>query len=71
MPPPSGTIVNKIPEGMTGDDGDMQMRRAFLAFKAAGIRCALDESEQPTFTFTWDHVDYVYGPDQQVRAVTE
>jgi hypothetical protein len=58
-----------IPEEMPGDDGDLQMRRAFLAFKAAGIPCHLDESEQPSFTFTWDEIDYVYGPDQQVRPV--
>jgi hypothetical protein len=56
-----------LPAEMPGDDGDLQMRRALLAFQAAGISCRLDEQGPPALTFTWDQMDYVYGPDQQVR----
>jgi hypothetical protein len=57
---------NVIPDEMAGDDADMQMRRAFLAFAAAGIPCQLKEEGAPSLDFTWDGVAYVYDADQQV-----
>jgi len=57
-----------IPEKIAGDDADMQIRRAYLAFQAGGIPCHLvEEGGAPSLDFTWDGVTYVYGSDQQVR----
>ena len=56
-----------IPDNMPGDDGDMQMRRAFLAFQAAGISCQLHEEKQPELDFSWEGITYIYNSDQ-VRA---
>jgi hypothetical protein len=71
LPKPAARATDAIPEEMPGDDGDLQMRRAFLAFKAAGIRCHLDESGPPSLAFTWGDTDYAYGSDQQVRVVAQ
>ena len=71
MPKPAGQAADAIPEEMPGDDGDLQMRRAFLAFKAAGLRCHLDESGPPSLAFTWGGTDYAYGSDQQVHVIEQ
>jgi hypothetical protein len=62
-----GIPASAIPQEMEGDDGDMQMRRAYVAFKKVGIPSQLDESGPPSLKFTWGGVAYVYGSDQQVR----
>lgn len=62
-----GAPASAIPQSMEGDDGDMQIRRAYVAFQAAGIACQLEEEGLPSLRFTWDRVSYVYGPDQRVR----
>ncbi len=59
--------VDAIPDGMPGDDGDMQIRRAFLAFRAAGISCQLHEEKQPYLQFSWEGIAYIYDSNQ-VRA---
>ncbi len=71
LPKPAARAADAIPEEMPGDDGDLQMRRAFLAFKAAGMRCHLDESGPPSLAFTWGDTDYAYGSDQQVHVVEQ
>ncbi len=60
--------ADAIPQEISGDDGDMQMRRAFLAFQAAGIPCQLSEDGAPALAFTWKGVAYAYGPDQRIRS---
>jgi len=62
-----GLAANPIPEAIAGDDGDMQMRRAWLAFQAAGISSRLEEDGPPSLKFTWNGLDYVYGSDQQIH----
>lgn len=59
-----------IPQHIDGDDPDMQMRRAFLAFRVAGIKCELEEKGPPSLKFTWDGIDYQYGSDQHVHPVS-
>ncbi len=63
-----GKPASAISESVPGDDSDMQMRRAFLAFQAAGITSELNEKGPPSLTFTWNDVAYVYGADGQVHA---
>lgn len=64
-----GTPPSALPQEITGDDGDMQMRRAFIAFKAVGVACQLQEDGPPSLSFTWDGVAYVYGSDLQVHRL--
>jgi hypothetical protein len=63
-----GARPDVIPDQILGDDTDMQMRRAFLAFQSAGIPCQLNEDAGPSLSFTLEGAPYVYGPDQQVHA---
>jgi len=53
---------------VAGDDAGLQLRRAFLAFQAAGLPCQMSEQAEPSLTFTLNGVAYVYGPDQPVHA---
>jgi hypothetical protein len=62
-----GKPASALSESMPGDDGDMQMRRAFLALQAAGVTCQLDEKGPPSLAFTWDGIAYVYGADADVH----
>jgi hypothetical protein len=59
---------NVLPEGMPGDDRDLQVRRAFLAFQAAGVPCQLHEDHGASLDFTWNGVAYTYGPDPAVHS---
>jgi hypothetical protein len=63
-----GAGVDAIAEQMPGDDGDMQMRRAFLALQAAGVPCQLDETGPPSLNFIWEGATYAYRADQQIHA---
>ncbi len=65
---PQARAADAIPEEMQGDDGDLQMRRAFLACQAAGIPCQLNENGAPSLAFTWNGIAYAYGSDQQIRS---
>ncbi len=64
---PGSSRSDAIPQQIDGDDGDMQMRRAFLAFQAAGIPSRLHEEGPPSLDFDWEGLSYVYGSDQQVH----
>jgi hypothetical protein len=64
-----GTAPSALPQEMVGDDGDMQMRRAFIAFQAMGVPCRLEEEGPPAFQFTWDGVAYLYSSDQLVHRL--
>ena len=61
-------VPDLIPDGMPGDDRDLQARRAFLAFQAAGVPSQLHEEHGASMDFTWNGVAYTYGPDQQVHS---
>ncbi|HVW20527.1 MAG TPA: hypothetical protein VHC86_04880 [Opitutaceae bacterium] len=59
-----------LTEGLVGDTPDAQMRRAFLAFDAAGLSPRLRSSpESSSLTFTWQGASYVYGQDQRVARL--
>ncbi len=60
----------RLPERLTGDTPDSQMRRIFVAFQDAGIpNLHLTSGETSTLSFSWQGVHYVYGSDQQLRQV--
>lgn len=63
-------FAGAIPEEMPGDDVEMQVRRVFLAFQAAGIPSQLNlRVTPPQLTFTWEGVIYVYdGHSVQTKA---
>ncbi len=63
-----GKAAGAIPEEMSGDDGDIQIRRAFLACQAAGIPCQLNENGPPSLAFTWNGIAYAYGSDRHIRS---
>ncbi len=56
-----------VPENLPGDTVDLQMRRIFVAFQAAGISAHLKSGAASSLNFTWRGTTYVYGPDQQLR----
>ena len=57
-----------LPERLTGDTADSQMRRIFVAFQDAGIpNLHLTSGDTSTLSFSWQGVHYVYGSDQQLR----
>jgi hypothetical protein len=59
---------SRLPERLTGDTTDSQMRRIFVAFQDAGVpNVHLTSGETSTLTFSWQGVNYVYGSDQQLR----
>ncbi len=59
-----------VPNRLTGDTPDSQMRRIFVAFQDAGIpNLHLSSGESSTLSFSWQGVHYVYGSDQQLRQV--
>ena len=60
-------VPDVIPDGMPGDDRNLQVRRAFLAFQTAGVPCQLHEDHGATLDFTWNGVAYAYGPDQEIH----
>ena len=62
-----GMPPSPLAQQMEGDDGDMQMRRAYVAFKAMGMPAELKEDGPPSLSFTWEGVAYVYGADQRVH----
>ncbi len=57
-----------FPDGISGDDSDMEMRRAFLALQAAGVPCELGQKGAPSLQCDWAGVSYAYGADQIVRS---
>jgi hypothetical protein len=59
-----------VPESLLGDNADSQMRRIYLAFQQAGIPVYLKSGDTPTLTFSWQGVNYIYGPDQQIRTTS-
>jgi hypothetical protein len=60
----------RLPERLTGDTADSQMRRIFVAFQDAGIpNVHLSSGETSSLTFSWQGVNYVYGSDQRLRQV--
>ena len=63
-----GAKADAIPEQIPGDDGDMQMRRAFLACQEAGLVCHLHEEGPPWFDFARDGLTYVYASDQMIHV---
>ena len=65
-------VQQPIPSEMLGDTTDLQMRRVFLAFQAAGIPSHLitGEGAEPKLTFTWAGGSFVYGADQIVRPAS-
>ncbi len=65
---PSQAAAAAIPDGIKGDDSDMEMRRAFLALQAAGVPCELSEKGSPSLQCDWAGVSYAYGADQSVRS---
>ena len=58
-----------IPDEMPGDDHNLQVRRAFLAFQAAGVPSQLHEEHGASVDFIRNGVAYTYGPDQEVHSV--
>jgi hypothetical protein len=66
---PISSRPNLISDHMPGDDVDMQLRRVFLDFQAAGIPVHLNFGASASVEFTWQGVDYKYGSDQQVLIV--
>jgi len=73
-PPPAATAgithPRRVPERLTGDTADSQMRRIFVAFQEAGIPVHLNSGETSSLTFSWQGVNYVYGSDQQLRPAS-
>jgi hypothetical protein len=67
--PKMGAQMAPIPGEMLGDSPDMQRRRAFLAFQAAGVPSHLTEGADFSLQFTWQGVNYAYGADQSVHVV--
>jgi hypothetical protein len=59
-----------ILEELPGDTPDLQMRRIFVAFQAAGIPARLQSGETSSLHFTWQGLNYVYGPDQRLRLAS-
>jgi hypothetical protein len=59
---PEASQANLISDHMPGDDLDMQVRRAFLAFEAAGITSHFNDRVRQSFDFTWQAARYRYGP---------
>jgi hypothetical protein len=74
LPIPAATAghprLQHVPESLLGDTADSQMRRVYLAFLDAGIPVYLKTGDAPSLTFTWQGVNYFYGPDQQVRLAS-
>jgi hypothetical protein len=68
--PKSAVAVAPIPPEMMGDDADLQLRRAFLAFQDVGVVTHLKEGANLSLDFTWHGATYVYGADQQVHSST-
>jgi hypothetical protein len=59
-----------VPEELPGDTADSQMRRIYLAFKGAGIPVHLVSGGSPSLSFTWQGVNYQYGPEQQLQVAS-
>jgi hypothetical protein len=72
LPVPAATNgrphATHVPETLLGDTADSQMRRIYLAFQQAGIPVYLKSGDAPSLSFSWQGVNYIYGPDQQVRV---
>jgi hypothetical protein len=66
--PKNAAAVAPIPAELVGDDANLQMRRAFLAFQDLGLVTHLKEGAEPSVDFTWRGARYVYGADQQVHS---
>ncbi|HEX3728639.1 MAG TPA: hypothetical protein VHV47_02455, partial [Opitutaceae bacterium] len=57
-------------DGLDGDTPDAQMRRAFLAFDAAGLAPQLRSvPNDSSLAFSWQGVNYVYGQDQRLARL--
>jgi hypothetical protein len=65
--PTAKTVPTVIPAGQVGDDGDMQVRRAYVALQEAGVPSTLAEDAGPRLTFTWNNMSYVFGPGPEVQ----
>ena len=63
----AGARADAVPERMPGDDGDLQVRRAFLACREAGLDCHLHEEGPSWFDFAAEGQAYFYGLDQRVH----
>lgn len=59
-----------IPEELPGDDADMELRRAFVGFQAAGVPSSFTRGEQTGVRFTWEGASYVYGLDQKLIRIS-
>jgi hypothetical protein len=68
--PKGAAAVAPIPSELLGDDANMQMRRAFLAFQDVGVVTHLTEGANPSVDFTWQGAKYVYGADQRIHSST-
>ena len=61
-----------VPETLLGDTPDSQMRRIFLAFQDVGIPDVhLKSGGDPSLTFSWRGVSYLYGADQHLQVVSK
>jgi hypothetical protein len=60
-----------LPTGLAGDTADLQMRRIYVAFQSAGIPVYLKSGESSSLNFTWQGINYHYGPDQHVQLATD
>ncbi len=60
-----------VPEKLAGDTPDLQMRRIFVAFQAAGIPDPSGPAgRSSSLQFSWNGTSYFYGPDQQLRPAS-
>ncbi|HEX3730496.1 MAG TPA: hypothetical protein VHV47_11870, partial [Opitutaceae bacterium] len=62
-----GPQAGALPEQLPGDTAELQIRRAYLAFQAAGISSQLTPGGHPVLQFGWQGVKFSYGEDQKVQ----